>query len=269
MTDQRSSRQDDTVASSPSRVGFWLYALHLATVWGLALSNAIQGLTLLWTGARWPRLRLTRQDLQEAGGVRLLRPFVLYVLVLIASVVTSFQVRESLWELRALIGLTTLPLGILLVRGELQVRRVYDVLIWVSLAMAWFGILQYAFTDLGGLQSRIPGPFGHYMTYSGVMLLGVCLALARLMTATDKRRWLHWLVLLRPGADTDAQCLAGCFRGPDDSLLCSVSALVVGLCDGGRAGAGADRQPGSSALVSHYFDGKPGRCFQLRPDLYG
>lgn len=196
MTDQKPTRRDDAATDSPSQVGFWLYTLHLATVWGLALSNAIQGLVLLWTGARWPRLRLSGQELQEAGGVRILRPFALYVLALIASVVTSFQVRESLWELRALIGLTTLPLGILLVRGELQVRRVYDLLTWVTLAMAWFGILQYAFTDYGGLQSRIPGPFGHYMTYSGVMLLGVCLALARLMTSTDKRRWLQWSVLL-------------------------------------------------------------------------
>lgn len=196
MSDNRQLRSDDPASNRPSRIGFWLYALHLATVWGLALSNAIQGLTLLWTGARWPRLRISRQELQEADAFKLLRPFALYVLVLIASVATSFQVRESLWELRALIGLSTLPLGILLVRGELQVRRVYDLLIWVSVAMAWYGILQYAFTDYGGLQSRIPGPFGHYMTYSGVLLLGTCLALARVMTVAEKRRWLHWLILL-------------------------------------------------------------------------
>ena len=196
MTDQRPSRADGSVTASPLRVGFWLYTLHLATVWGLALSNAIQGLTLLWTGARWRRLGLSGDELQAAGAIRLLRPFVLYVLVLIASALTSFQVRESLWELRALIGLTTLPLGILLVRGEAQVRRVVDVLIWVSVGLAWYGILQYAFTDYGGLQSRIPGPFGHYMTYSGVLLLGACLALARLMNAEPRRQWSGWLLLV-------------------------------------------------------------------------
>lgn len=196
MSQKPSIQPESLPAKGPGSTGSWLYALHLATVWGLALSNAIQGLTLLWTWARWPRLRIPRHELQEADAFKLLRPFALYVLVLIASVVTSFQVRESLWELRALIGLTTLPLGILLVRGELQVRRVYDLLIWVSVAMAWYGILQYAFTDQGGLHSRIPGPFGHYMTYSGVLLLGTCLALARLMTVAAKRCWLHWLILL-------------------------------------------------------------------------
>lgn len=196
MSDNRQLRSDAHASNRPSRIGFWLYALHLATVWGLALSNAIQGLTLLWTGARWQRLRISRWELQQSEAFKLLKPFALYVLVLVASAVTSFQVRESLWELRALIGLTTLPLGMLLVRGERQVRRVYDLLIWVSVAMAWYGILQYAFTDYGGLQSRIPGPFGHYMTYSGVLLLGTCLVLARLMRVAEKRRWLHWLNLL-------------------------------------------------------------------------
>jgi O-antigen ligase len=196
MPGHQSAQPTGNRADGPGSTGFWLYALHLATVWGLALSNAIQGLMLLWTGTRWSRLRLSGDELRESGAIRLLRPFVLYCLILVASAFTSFQVRQSLWELRALIGLTTLPLALLWVRGEQRVRRIYDLLIWVSVILAWYGILQYAFTDYGGLQNRIPGPFGHYMTYSGVLLLGVCLAISRLMTAGRDRRWLQWLIML-------------------------------------------------------------------------
>lgn len=176
-------------------VGFWLYALHLVTVWGLALSNALQGLTILWVAVRWRRIRPSSQELRSAQAGRILRPFVFYLLVFIVSVVTSYQFRQSLWDLRAFIGLTTLPLAIVLVRGEWQVRRIYDLLIWITGGMALYGIVQYFFLDFGGLQHRIPGPFGHYMTYSGVLLLGGCLAIGRLMTGSRRRRPLDWLIL--------------------------------------------------------------------------
>ena len=185
-----------SAADVPTRVGFWFYALHLVTVWGLALSNALQGLTLLWTGARWPGVRLSKARLVEAEADKLLKPFAFYIVIFIASVVTSYQVRTSLWDLRALIGLTTLPVAILLVRGERQVRLIYTLLVWTSAALAMYGILQYVFTDSGGLQSRIPGPFGHYMTYSGVLLLGACLVLGRLMKIGQRRRLLDWLILM-------------------------------------------------------------------------
>ncbi|TNF75137.1 MAG: hypothetical protein EP299_06450, partial [Acidobacteria bacterium] len=117
------------------------------------------------------------------------------VAIFVASALTSYQVKTSLWELRALIGLTTLPLGLLLVRGERRVRQVFDLLIWVTLALALYGIAQYLFTDYGELYNRIPGPFGHYMTYSGVVLLGACLLLGRLTTGPTAQPAKDWLFL--------------------------------------------------------------------------
>ena len=193
--------KSDASSSAPAtsgrrdRIGFWLYALHLATVWGLALSNALQGLTILWVAARWRGLRATTADLRAAEAGRILRPFAFYLLVFSVSVVTSYHFRQSLWELRAFIGLTTLPMAMILVRGEHRVRLVYDLLIWVAGAMALYGIVQYFFLEYGDLQHRIPGPFGHYMTYSGVLLLGGCLAIGRLMTVTGSRRSLDRLIL--------------------------------------------------------------------------
>ena len=177
-------------------VGFWLYVLHLVTVWGLALSNALQGLTILWVAARWRWIRPSSLDLRMAKANRVLKPFAFYLLVFVVSVLTSYQFRQSLWDLRAFIGLTTLPLAIVLVRGERQVRQVYDLLIWITGGMALYGIVQYFFLGYGGLQHRIPGPFGHYMTYSGVLLLGSCLAIGRLMTGSRQRRLLDWLILM-------------------------------------------------------------------------
>lgn len=179
----------------PAGAGFWFYALHLATIWGLALSNAFQGLALLWSLIRWKRIRPSSETLSASGMSRLLKPFALYVAVFLISVVTSYKVQESAWHLRGLIGLTTLPLAFLLVRGERQVRLLFDILIWVTVGLAALGIGQYLLTDYGGLYNRIPGAFSHYMTYSGILLVGSCLVLARIVTDSASKPVRDWLIL--------------------------------------------------------------------------
>lgn len=195
MSPHQPQPAEERSTSRHDGVGFWLFTLHLLTVWGIALSNVFQGLTLLWTLGRWRRLRPLVSSLQAAGAGLLMKPFVFYVAVFVASALMSYQVRTSLFELRALIGLTTLPLALLLVPGERRVRLVFDLLIWVTFALGIYGIAQYLFTDYGDLQNRIPGPFGHYMTYSGVVLLGACLVLARVMPKTTAQKAKNWLFL--------------------------------------------------------------------------
>lgn len=195
MPEHQPQSVEEGPTSRHQNVGFWLYTLHLLTVWGIALSNIFEGLTLLWTMGRWRDLRFSTASLRAAGADVLLKPFVLYVAIFIASAFTSYQVKTSLWELRALIGLTTLPLALLLVRGERRVRLVFDLLVWVTLALAVYGIAQYLFTDYGELHNRIPGPFGHYMTYSGVILLGACLLLGRVVTRPTAQPVRDWLFL--------------------------------------------------------------------------
>lgn len=195
MTQHQPQPAEEGSTGRDERVGFWLFTLHLLTVWGIALSNVFHGLTLLWTLARWRVLRTSLDSLRAAGAGLLLKPFVFYLALFVASTLTSYRVGTSLYELRAMIGLTTLPLALLLVRGERQVRLVFRLLIWVTLALAVYGIAQYLFTDYGGLQNRIPGPFGHYMTYSGVVLLGACLVLGRVMTTGSGQRARSWLLL--------------------------------------------------------------------------
>ncbi len=186
---------DSDEASGPD-AGYWFYALHLATIWGLALSNAFHGMALLWAMIRWKRVRPSSESLSATGMDRLLKPFALYVAVFLVSVLTSYKVPESATHLRGLIGLTTLPLAFLLVRGQRQVRLLFDILIWTTLGLAILGIGQYLFTDYGALDNRIPGAFSHYMTYSGILLVGSCLVLARIVANTASKPSRDWLILI-------------------------------------------------------------------------
>ncbi|MEE8525474.1 MAG: hypothetical protein V3T72_16170, partial [Thermoanaerobaculia bacterium] len=148
----------------PPRIGFRLVAAHLLTVWGLALSNASLGLALLWSARERRRLRW-----DWTRTAPLLVPLGLYVICLLVSVLGSLDPRTSAGELRDLLSLVTLVLVILWVRGEAEARRLVDWLLAMMVVLAVFGIVQYLVTDYGPLHQRIPGPFSHYMTFSGVL----------------------------------------------------------------------------------------------------
>ncbi len=44
----------DLRADPRGRAGYWLFAGHVLTFWGLAISNAFLGLSLLWSFRRRP-----------------------------------------------------------------------------------------------------------------------------------------------------------------------------------------------------------------------
>lgn len=163
---------------------------HVLTVWGLALSNALLGLALLWTGLQHRRLRW-----RWRWTAPLLVPLGLYAIAFTVSVISSLDPAVSARELKSLLGLATLPLAILWIRGQQQVRRVFDLILWMMVILAGYGIGQYFLTDYGPLDNRIPGPFSHYMTFAGVLLIGVFLLVGRIVTRDGWKRPGNWLAL--------------------------------------------------------------------------
>ena len=63
-----------------------------------------------------------------------------------------------------------------------------DVVISVGAASAAFGIIQYAVLHYDNLGQRPQGTLTHYMTYSGVLMLVVCAALARVVFGPRERQ---------------------------------------------------------------------------------
>ena len=168
----------------------WTYSLHLLTVFGLGLSNGFLGLTFLLSppalrsgGIPWSRLR------------PFYRPLGLYVLLLAASVVASYEPRVSAGGLTEIISLATAFLGPLLMRGERNTRRLVDALIIAGTLIAVYGLAQLLY-GYGGIDRRIRGPFSHWMTYAGVLLLCELLLLARLAVDRASRRSWRWAALL-------------------------------------------------------------------------
>ena len=171
--------------------GGWCYCLHLATVFGIALSNGLLALSLL--ALPWAQRKNWSAVLVAARG--LLLPLGLYALAFAISALLSRNRAISLDELgSAVFTLTTLPLALIWVRSERHVRWVLNWMTVLVVGISVMGILQFVFTDFGPIHNRIPGPFSHYMTYSGVLLVGNCLLLARLASHVSGADppWASW-----------------------------------------------------------------------------
>ncbi|HKI00888.1 MAG TPA: O-antigen ligase family protein [Thermoanaerobaculia bacterium] len=172
--------------SRPERAGYWLYVSHLATIFSIAASSILLGLTIL--SLPWTR---RRADVDWAGLSPLLVPLGFYVLLLTGSVAASYDPRTSVRALTEIFSLTTLVLAPLLVRGERQVRLLVDVLIGGAALLACAGLSQYL-VGYGDIDRRIRGPFSHYMTFSGFLLVCDLLLVASMVFAGRWRSVWRW-----------------------------------------------------------------------------
>ncbi len=179
--------------------GFWLFVSHLVTTFGIALSNFLLFFTLIWAAIRRRRLHFATAEEDRRRRRRILLPLSLYAGCFVLSAVFSYDPETSLKELSTLYAVLTLPLALLLVRGERQARVAIASLVGISAVLAVYGLAQFVFTDYGPLHQRIPGPFSHYMTFSGVLLLGLALIAGRLSSAGGWRSGVNWVGLALVG----------------------------------------------------------------------
>jgi O-antigen ligase len=89
---------------------------------------------------------------------------------------------------RQLLFYLLVPLTIRIARGP-AAMRVLDTVIAVGAFSALAGIVEYAFMNFRGLGHRPSGFLGHYMTFSGVIMLVLCGAVARLVYRDREWIW--------------------------------------------------------------------------------
>ncbi|MEE8138583.1 MAG: O-antigen ligase family protein [Thermoanaerobaculia bacterium] len=176
--------------SRSAKAGFWLFGLHLWTIFGLALSNAflaLTGLVVPWA-VRW-------REVPWHGLRRVLTPLGLYALTVLVSVAYSYDPWVSLEAGREVLSLGTLFLALVLMRGEPAVRKVVTGVILVSGLLAAWGLGQFL-VGMGDINHRIRGPFSHYMTFAGVLLIADLLLIAQMVCGSGRRSAWRWGALL-------------------------------------------------------------------------
>jgi O-antigen ligase len=197
------------------RFAFAGYALHLFTVFGLALSNILLGLTL----ALAPRALAERRV--RWGVLRpVLLPMGFYLVFLAASIALSYEPRVSLYSFGETFAMATLYLGPGLVRGERELRRLIDGLIAVAALLALRGLSQYLWMGFGELDQRIRGPFSHYMTFSGVLLICDVLLVTQMVCGRAARSLWRWGALALINAALVGTLTRGAWVALGATLLC-------------------------------------------------
>jgi O-antigen ligase len=108
----------------------------------------------------------------------------------ITLISTAFSVApfESFVDDRQLLLFLIVPAVYDLARGQ-RATLVTDVIITVGAAAAVYGIVQYGMLHFDSLGQRPRGTLGHYMTYSGTLMLVIGAAASRLVFGSKDRIW--------------------------------------------------------------------------------
>jgi O-antigen ligase len=111
-----------------------------------------------------------------------------YAGITLISSIFSIAPLESFIDDRQLFLFLIVPAVYDLARGQ-RATTATDVIVTVGAAAAVYGIVQYGMLHFDSLGQRPRGTLGHYMTYSGTLMLVVGVAGARLVFGTRDRVW--------------------------------------------------------------------------------
>mgnify|MGYP002623930577 CR=1 FL=1 len=171
-----------------SRWAYGLYAGHLLSLGMLALSNSLLGLAALLTP--WKR---------PARGLAAARPFLgamaAYLLFLVASILASHQPSVSLRAASDLFNFLVPVVALALLHDRKQARWLTRALILLGSIIACHALYQYVLA-VDPIGQRPSGPFSHYMTLGGFLVLIDCFLLSWMAFADGWRRIEAWVAFV-------------------------------------------------------------------------
>ena len=158
----------------------------LAFAAALQLSIAAADILLTIAALLWVGLLIRNHERVEVPPM--FWPLAAYGAATLVAAFFSIDPRTSLIDSKQLVLLIIVPLTYRLFRGPRALLAV-DVIITIGALSATWGIVQYLILNFDHLGRRPAGALGHYMTYSGLLMLVACAAVSRIMFAKHHRAW--------------------------------------------------------------------------------
>jgi O-antigen ligase len=163
------------------RIGYLgLLGFVSALQFSIAAANVFLGLSLLM----WLLQAITTRSLEVP---RFFYPLAAYAALTLMSAAFSDDPNASFVDSKQLVLFLVVPMVYALARGT-KASFVVQVIITVGALSALYGIFQFGVLQFDNLGRRPQGALGHYMTYSGVLMLVTCAAAARILF-TRERLW--------------------------------------------------------------------------------
>jgi O-antigen ligase len=115
-------------------------------------------------------------------------PLLAYAGVTLVSAAFSIDPRTSLIDSKQLVLFLVVPIAYRFAIGD-RGHALITVVLSCAAASAAFGIIQYGILHYDQLGQRPQGTLGHYMTYSGLLMIVIALAVARVLFGRSDRTW--------------------------------------------------------------------------------
>jgi O-antigen ligase len=170
----------------------------------------------------WLVLLLVRREHFEAP--HFFWPLLAYAGVTLVSAALSSDPRTSVIDCKQLVLFLLVPLAYRFVSRS-RAPMLMTVILTCAAVSAAYGIFQYAILRYDHLGMRPRGTLGHWMTYSGLLMMVIAIALARILFGRNERTW-SALVLPALGA-----AVALTFTRSAEVGVCAATALLFSLKD--------------------------------------
>lgn len=171
-------------AASPrlEQTAYWMLAACLAIVQiNLLVAQVLFGLAAIG----WLAIAV-REGRAEVPAFAW--PLVAFGAMTLLSAAFSTNPRVSLIDCKQLVLFLMVPMVARLSRGDRAMSTLNAILV-VGAVGALIGVAEYALFGFDDLHKRPTGSLSHYMTYSGVIMLALSAAVARLLYYPDQRVW--------------------------------------------------------------------------------
>ena len=152
----------------------------------LQVSIAASALLLTLTLGLWASILIVYRERLELPAV--FWPLLAYAAVTMVAVAASIDPVASLTDSKEVLLFLVVPVVYRLARGH-RASTLANIIISVGGATAVYGIVQYGILQYDNLGQRPQGSMGHYMTYSGLLMLVIGLAAARMLFGRQGRLW--------------------------------------------------------------------------------
>ena len=169
------------------RIGYFsLLGFVSALQFSIAAANIFLGLALLM----WVLQAIAARRIDVP---RFFYPLAAYAVATLVSAAFSDDPNASFVDSKQLVLFLVVPMVYELARGT-KAPFVVQAIITVGAVSALYGIFQFGVLQYDNLGQRPRGALGHYMTYSGVLMLVTCAAAARILFTRDRL----WPSLMMP-----------------------------------------------------------------------
>jgi putative inorganic carbon (HCO3(-)) transporter len=195
-----------------------LFAMAGAVQFSIAAAQILLGIALIC----WVVLLIVRRERFEAPSF--FWPLMAYGAATLVSAALSPDPRTSLIDCKQLVLFLLVPLVYRFVTGD-RPHTLLTVVVTCAAVSAVFGIVQYAILHYDNLGQRPQGTLGHWMTYSGLLMIVIGVAIARVIFGKSDRTWAA-LVLPALGVAVALTFTRGAAVG-----ACAAVALLFALKD--------------------------------------